>query len=140
MAEQKEEILQFVRAELAKNESLGSRDLYELAKQKDASVGVESIQQFHTRYVVPFKRQGPRASTSSRNKMRRRKSSSSKRAAPGRGRDLYNPRATSDRRELRRVFLAFAHDMAEADDLSRLVKVLADVDQYVDRIVRISRT
>src|SRR5262245_14111878 len=57
MAERNQKVLDRVRQELQKAPELGSRQLYELAKKVDAAIGGDSLQQFHARYVLPYRRE-----------------------------------------------------------------------------------
>jgi hypothetical protein len=57
MAQRNEKVFDRVRQELANNPNLGSKELYDLAQGVEKSIGQDSLQQFHARYVLPVKRE-----------------------------------------------------------------------------------
>jgi hypothetical protein len=143
MAERNEKVLERVRQELGKNPNLGSRELYESAKQADKAVAADSMQQFHARYVLPIKRElrGPSEARSQKGGVKRRK------ARPGTATTGETPSAPkrrgrqkrgdepSERDRVRALLLQFAQELTDAESRSSLVQVLGRVDQYVSRIV-----
>jgi hypothetical protein len=148
MAERNEKVLERVRQELTKNPSLGSKDLHEIAKGMDGSVGEQKLQQFHARYVLPIKREqsggakggrkGGRRSTGAA-KGRKPATRAAAAAKPG-------PQAKSggrakaaapetDRNRVRSVFLDFAREFADAESRAEIVQVMSRVDDYVEKVV-----
>lgn len=153
MAEQNEKVLERVRQELSKNAKLGSRELYEMARGWDQSVGEQTLQQFHARYVLPIKREqtakakgkqaGKAAGTGRRG--RSTAAAAEKSAAPAaapRGRRTRRAAAAptagegggADRDRVRAVLLEFARDFAKAESKTEIVQVMSRIDEYVDRI------
>jgi hypothetical protein len=146
MADRNQKIFDRVRQELAKNGKLGSRQLYEMAKGWDQSIGQDSLQQFHARYVLPIKRQD----SSSKGKGRAgrqgaagtgrqgKAAADSQKAPAARQRDGRSrggkAAAGSERDRIRSVLLEFARDFADAESRSDIVQVVSRVDDYVNRI------
>lgn len=143
MAERNEEIASYVRERLAKNPDLGSRELYDTAQERFTVD--DTLQQFHARYVLPIKRAGgasrgrktkaraPRGKTKrqaeatttagTRGGTRRKSTRGRKTAATG-----------SERDQIRAVFMDFAREFAAAESRGEIVRVLSEVDGYVDRV------
>ncbi|MQA89645.1 MAG: hypothetical protein GEU90_05355 [Gemmatimonas sp.] len=144
MADRNEKVFERVRQELAKSSKLGSRELYQMAKNWDQSIGQDTLQQFHARYVLPIKRE-----ESSRSKKRggRRAGVTGRRgrvevAAPktpvvrqrdGRGSGT-EPEPPADRDKVRTVLLEFARDFADAESRADIMQVVSRIDDYVDKI------
>lgn len=164
MAQRNEKVFARVRQELANNPNLGSKELYDLAQGVEKSIGQDSLQQFHARYVLPIKRE----------KGGQRKAKATAKATPGKGRrkaaaaapskraaakpaeaarpaaatpsapaaprgrkprrSSSAPASASNRSQVRALLLQFAQELTDADSRSSLVKVLGKVDSYVDRI------
>lgn len=139
MAERNEKVYERVRQELGKNPNLGSRELYELAKQSEKSIGQDTLQQFHARYVLPIKRQQASASGGGR---RSRKGKARKAKAPTTGgkttrktgRRGKAPEGPTERDQIRTVLLKFAQDLSGAETKSEVVKVMTRLDNYVNDI------
>ncbi len=136
MARAQDPIMELVERELRKNPKARTTELFEKAKAVDSGVGELSIRQFHARYPLQVKRrQGAKkpATASPRGK------------SAGTGRSPRKPTAkapeppTGNREAVREVFLRFAQDMAAADERRALVKVLGNLDSYVDSAVRAAR-
>jgi hypothetical protein len=123
MSKNNAKIVALMESELGKNRGVATSDLYDMAKKLDASIGKLSLRQFHARYPLQIKRRQNRG----------RPSRKTKATAP-RG------RAKGGREGLRNVFLRFAEDLTAAEDRRDLVKVLANVDGYVDDAVKASRS
>lgn len=140
MAARNEAVLERVRQELSGNPAMGSRELYGMAQEMDASIGQDTLQQFHARYVLPIKREQARArgtSTPRRTRPRRAKSAerSSTATATRPARSALSAQATSDDRDLiRGVLLEFARDFADAESRTEIVQVLSRIDEYVAKI------
>jgi len=57
MAQRNEQVLDRVRQELDRQPELGSRQLFEIAKEMEPAMEENSLAQFHARYVLPIKRE-----------------------------------------------------------------------------------
>jgi hypothetical protein len=144
MPERNQKVQDRVREELAKNPGAGTKELQEVARGVDASIGELSLRQFNAGYVLPLKRSGAGRrqgkQTGGAAKGRGRKA-----AASGEPRKASRPAAKQPAREssqpanerdrVRATLLEFARDFSEADSRSAIVGVLSDIDRYVDRIV-----
>lgn len=122
MAKTEEKVMELVEDELKKNPGASTDELFEKAKKVSSSIGKLSLRQFNARYPLQVKR---RKSQTSGRKTRRRGASRKKAAAAGDGREA-----------VRHTLLSFASDLAGAQERKDLVKVLADVDKYVDRVMK----
>jgi hypothetical protein len=146
MADRNQKVYDRVRQELTKNSQLGSRELYGLAQDIDRSIGQDSLQQFHARYVLPFKREQSRrrkdgAAAAAPKRGRRPKAKVEEpvaRAATPAVRRGRRPRRNdgSERDRVRGVLLEFARAFADAESRTQIVQVLSKIDQYVDRITK----
>jgi hypothetical protein len=126
MAKKEEKILALMESELGKNPKAATADLFNKAKALDSSIGKLSLRQFHARYPLQIKRRRKRG--------RPRQKAKSATAGRRRGRRS----AQSGREGLRNVFLRFAEDLSGAEERRDLVKVLSNVDKYVDDAVKAS--
>ena len=141
MAQRNDQVLDRVRKELTDKPDLGSRELFAMAQEMDESIGEQTMQQFHARYVLPIKREQSRArggGAAKRGAKRKRAPAraAAKKAGSGeRGtRRAQSTAGVSDRDRVRGVLLEFARDFAAAESRSDIVTVLSRVDDYVDRI------
>lgn len=137
MAERNEKVYERVRQELDKSPGKGSRDLYEMAQQADKSIGEQTLQQFHARYVLPVKREHAARSGGGRARKARRGRKSKAAAAKnnsGGKRGSRRRAAASDRDQVRAVLLRFAQDFSAAETKQQIVKVMSRIDDYVDQI------
>jgi hypothetical protein len=160
MAERREKVYEFVKQELSKNSEVGSRDLFERAKQLDRAVASDSMQQFHARYFLPARREvnpggggGGRAARGRQTAARARRGRRGAGAATGeaappakqrdgaarRGRKAAGSAEGVNRDEVRALLLKFAQELTDAESRSGLVKVLGRVDDYVNRIASVGR-
>jgi len=122
MAERNEKVMEKVREELKKDPAMKSKPLYEQMQKVDKSIKDLSVQQFHARYVLPIKRENAP-------KRPRKRKSAAKGSAPRRS----SPKQAAHRQQLRGVFLEFAKDLADAEERGEIVRVMADLESYVDR-------
>jgi hypothetical protein len=127
MAKNEEKVMQFVEKELEANPDVSTSDLYERAKKVDSGVAKLSLRQFNARFPLQVKRRKSLARPA------RRKGQVRKRAA--RRRDA----TTQHRDAVRQVFLQFASDLAAAEERKDLVSLIAQVDRYVDKAIKVSR-
>ncbi|MEX2527685.1 MAG: hypothetical protein WEA09_08620 [Gemmatimonadota bacterium] len=127
-------IMAMVEAELEENPEATATELHEKAKTLSAGVRELSLRQFHARYPLQVKRRKARKRTGGR-----------KGGAPGnrtRGRGRKGSKADS-RDAVRKVFMDFATDLTAriaSDGPHGAVKLLAQVDSYVDRAMDAGRT
>ena len=131
MAEVDEKVMGFVEKVLDEDPGIPLEDLFERAKEGNASIQDLSKRQFNARYPLQVKRrrsQGRRPGGGTRKKGPKagvvNSRSGGRRKAPG------------SREAVRQVFLQFATDITGAEERKDLVKVLADVDRYVDQALK----
>lgn len=124
MAKSDEKVMALVEKELKKKPDASVTELYEKAKSEHPSIGQLTHRQFNARYPLQVKR---KKSQKSPGRSSRRGSSRSPRKSSSGG---------SQREKVRAVFLAFATDVVAAEERTELVKVLANVDKYVDRALK----
>jgi hypothetical protein len=152
MAKTIDRVMEMVRRALDKDPDARSATLYEQAKKVDRRVGQLSLRQFHALYPLTVKRQ----QAGSR---RARKKAAPAGAAVRRGRPAGSGRgpgrpprksaaetvsssaiATDGGRDnVRGVVLELVAAVARAEDKSELIKVLGEIDRWVDRLVRAAR-
>lgn len=122
-----------VRSELDRDPEVGLDALFDKAREIDPAVAELSRRQFHARYPLQVKRTrgqgaGPRKRAPGKRATRAA-------AVPGQGQARRRRgRGEVDRDAIRRVFLDFAADLAEAESRQDLVRVLRSTDDYVDRV------
>ncbi len=131
MAKTDERVMKMVEQELAKNPDVSVEQLFEKAKGVNSGVARMSRRQFHARYPLQVKR---RKGGGRKRKAGARKSGVTRgRTAAARGTDR-------SRDAVRQVFLRFAQDVAAAAESPKdLVKLIVNVDRYVDDAVRARR-
>ena len=137
MAERNEKVFERVRQELTKNPGLGSRELYDMAQQMEKSVGQQSLQQFHARYVLPIKREqsnGGRRRKGKKATGGRARAATAKAAGTGTRGPRRRRQQGSERDVVRAVLLKFAQDFSAAETKTEIVKVMSRLDSYVDDI------
>ncbi len=118
-----ERVMEFVERELKKNPKVGSSDLFKRAKKVSRTVSGMTIRQFHAKYPLQVKRRlAPK---------KLRKSPARK---PARRRATKAPAVNRD--AIRVVLLSFAKDLSAAESQSATIDVLANLDKYVDRVVK----
>jgi len=157
VADNNAKVLALVEAELKRNPSATTQELQDKAKKKYPSVGKLSKRQFNARFALQIKRRKPGGAV----KTARKKATSAARraAATVKKAAAKAPRATrtrrvgrpakaaaaapaakpvADRDAVRSQFLRFASDITAAESRLDLVKVLANVDKYVDAVVKVA--
>lgn len=124
-------VMAFVEEVLKKSPKIQLEDLFEKAKGVSASIGKLSKRQFNARYPLQVKRRRSLA-------VRKKGGRPRKAPVPPSTKDQKKgSRTASDPREtVRQVFLQFATDITGAEERKELVKVLANVDRYVDRVLK----
>lgn len=130
MAEINEKVMEFVKETLDKSPKINLDELFERAKELSDDVAELSKRQFNARYPLQVKR---RLAQATRGKGSGRKTSA---AARRRSRGVAAAKAEASRVAIRQVLLRFAADLAGAEERKDLVKVLADVDRYVDEVLK----
>ena len=118
-----ERVMEFVERELKKNPKVGSSDLFKKAKKVSRSVSGMTIQQFHAKYPLQVKR-----------RLAPKKPRKSPARKPARRRATKAPAANRD--AIRGVLLNFAKDLSAAESQLATIDVLANLDKYVDRVVK----
>ena len=130
MAEVDEKVMSFVEKVLDEDPDIRLEDLFERAKESNASVGTLSKRQFNARYPLQVKRRRSQA-LRSRGGTRKKK-----KTGPAKPHTRNADRLRGSRDAVRQVFLQFAADITGAEERKDLVKVLANVDRYVDQALK----
>jgi hypothetical protein len=129
VAKTDEKVMAFVRETLDKSPRIKLEELFERAKEVSTGVAELGKREFNARYPLQVKRRLALAS--------RPKGSGKKRAAGGpRSRRAAAAKAEASRIAVREVLVRFATDLAGAEERKELVKVLANVDRYVDDVLK----
>ena len=123
-----ERVMTLVETELEKNPDVSVGDLQRKATEILPDIESLSARQFHARYPLQIKRRKNRALRGIEGLAEGR---GTRRGRTGGGKP--------DREAIRATFLRFASDLTAAEARKDLVRVLAGVDQYVDRVVRAAR-
>ncbi|MFW6206322.1 MAG: hypothetical protein ACOC5J_00140 [Gemmatimonadota bacterium] len=119
-----EKVMALVEKELEKNPNATVTELYEKAQAAHPSVGQLTHRQFNARYPLQVKR---KKSQKKHKRKSRRRSTRASRSGEING---------VQRDKIRAAFLDFATDLTSAEQRSELVSVLAEVDKYVDQVVK----
>jgi hypothetical protein len=130
VAEVDEKVMDYVEKALGENPDKDLDELMEGAKKVSPSVGKLSRRQFNARYPLQVKRRKAQAEGTPRKK--------GKKATPSRPKKKTAEAALSagQRDAVRDVFLDFATELSGAEERKDLVKVLANVDKYVEKAVK----
>jgi len=126
-----EKAMKFVEETLKKSPMIELDELFQRTKKVSSPIRRLSKRQFNARYPLQVKRRRALAA--------RARSTGKKKAAPlPNGRKPRKPRVQSSetRDVVRQVLLQFAADIAAAEERKDLVKVVAGVDRYVDRVLK----
>lgn len=114
MRDEHQEVLKLVQQALKKNPNVSTRALYEQASKAHPWLRKLTLRQFNARCPLQIKRKtAPRGGKTAR--IRRRA-------------------ATIDREAVRNVLLSLAEDVAEADGKAQVIKLVANLDSYLDRV------
>lgn len=156
MAETNPKVMALVAASIKKSPDASTEELQRAAAKKFPSVGKLSRRQFNARYALQVRRKLPSVKRKAARKAaakraaageptppkqaKRRARGTARRAAAavaavGRPKSKAEER-TADRDAIRHQFLRFASDITAAEGRNDLVKVLANVDKYVDAVVK----
>lgn len=127
MVKNEQKVMDFVQQELAKDPGISTAELYERAKKVDSGVSKITLRQFNARFPLQVKR---------KNSMEAAPGGRRKRGAGLRARTR---KAVDQRREaVREIFLRFAGDVSGAEDPRELIRVITEVDVYVDQAIKAS--
>lgn len=125
-----EKVMEMVRKELEANPDAENKDLYEKAREIDASIDDLSLRQFHARYPLQVKRK--------RAAKRRSKKAKARKGGAGRAARQKPEKAAAkavDRETVRSTLLRFARDVSAAEGKAEMIDLLSKVDDYVDDVV-----
>ncbi len=136
MAKTDDKVMSFVQDELRKNPDAKTSDLYEKAKGTLPSVKQLTVRQFHARYPLQIKR---RQAAAAKDKQKEAKPARPRRRVSRRKAAAQAAGSNGDRDAIRKVLLKFAGDLSAAEARKDLVKVLANVDSYVDDVLKAAR-
>ncbi len=125
MAEANPKVMEVVEAALKKNPDISNPELLEKAKKVDPDVTKLTARQFNATYPLQVKRAM---------KPRKEKPKSTK-AAPSRRRTA---QSADNRDRVRTELLALARDVANAQGKGDVVDVIAGIDRYVDRVIKVA--
>ncbi len=163
MAAATDKVMEFVERQLARNPKISNEKLFEGARKIDEAIANLSPRQFHAKYPLQVKRRkkgagkGATRKASARRAPAKRtpakrapakrtpaKRAPAKRAPAKRAPAEKTPRrargsasasaGSSDR--IRGILMQFAKDLTAADSQSDTIDVLANMDRYVDRILK----
>jgi hypothetical protein len=128
MAKTEAEIMQFVEGELSREPGVQTTELFQRVKKFEPELGALSLRQFNARFPLQIKRRQLMSSPGRPRKARARTGTAARTGSR---------KASQDRRDaLREIFLRFATDLAGAEERKDVVRVLAQVDQYVDESLK----
>ena len=130
MAEVDEKVMSFVERVLDEDPEIELEELFERAKKSNSSVADLSKRQFNARYPLQVKRRRSQARRAREGAGKKRGTKTAR--PPTRGGD----KAAASREAVRQVFLEFATDITGAEERKELVRVLANVDRYVDQAIK----
>ncbi len=125
MADANPAVMKMVESELTKNPDISNPELFEQAKEIDASIGELSPRQFNATYPLQVKRAIAPKKAPRKRKPRAKKASERPVPTQDRGRD-----------RVRTVLLELARDVANAQGKGDVVDVIVGIDGYVDRVVK----
>lgn len=127
MADVNEKVMAFVEDALKKDPNQKSSDLFEEAKKIDPSIAELSSRQFHAQYPLQIhRRNAPPKPKRQRKKATRR--TGRRRASAG--------AEAEQRQAVRKVLHSFAENLTESTEPQSVVKVMIDLDRYVDDIMK----
>ena len=135
MAKTDEKVMRMVEQELGKNPDASVDELFDKAKGLNSGIARLTRRQFHARYPLQVKRKAGAGRRGRKGRKGGRKVTVVK-ATRGRGPGRPRARGGDGRDAVRMVFLRFAQDVAAADTPAALVKLILNVDRYVDEAVK----
>jgi len=131
VAEIDEKVMKFVEKTLEESPDIQLEELFEKASSVGEGIKDLSKRQFNARYPLQVKRRRSQALRSSASPVRKKKAAPKPRISSRGIRVSAGPRES-----VRQVFLQFATDLTGAEERKDLVRVLADVDNYVDQVLK----
>jgi hypothetical protein len=153
MSATNEKLLGKLRTHMEKNPDVKSKELFEVAQGIDPNVSELSAPQFHARYYLTLCRERAAAlppEEKKERKARRAKTAEAKAeqqelaaatSETSNGESQSSRRVqipTSQREDVRKVFLDFAQEFSQAESRLEIVQVLSKVDEYVDQIAGVN--
>jgi hypothetical protein len=124
-----EKVMSFVESVLDEDPDIQLQDLFERTKEFKGGIAELSKRQFNARYPLQVKRRRALAARKAQGERPRKARVTEKDAS------VVAIHLDASRGAVRQVLLRFAMDLAAAEERKELVKVLADVDRYVDHIL-----
>lgn len=121
MADVDPKLMSFVEAELKKSPDISTNDLFDKAKKKHPAAAELTVRQFHARYPLQVKRRMSLAKGGGRRKPRRK------------------TRRTARREAVREALLRFATDLSGAEERKDIVKLMSEMDRYVDDVLEAAK-
>ena len=135
MTKTDEKVMAMVEEALEKEPGIDNTTLHDRVKSKFPHIGKLTLRQFHARYPLQVKRRKARKSKSD-GKTKTKTTRAPRKRASTRSRKSATKAAGDGRDAVRQILLGFAADLSAAEDRSQVVKVLANVDRYVDKLVK----
>jgi len=137
VAEVDAKVMKFVEETLKKTPTIELEDLFDRAKNVSSSMAQLTKRQFNARYPLQVKRRTAQAKRKTgTGRKAATKAAARKKSRTSRGRKASSSAVDGGREKVRQVLLGFATDITGAEERKDLVKVLADVDRYVDQIMK----
>ena len=125
MAHVDEKVMSAVEAALKETPAASVDELFEIARGINPGMVELSKRQFHARYPLQVKRK----MNPGKRRKRRRVQATAKGGGAGR-------RADGSREAVRSTLLKFATELAGAEERKDVVRVVANVDRYVDEVLK----
>lgn len=158
MAKTIDRVMEMVRRALERDPDVRSAALYDQAKKVDRRIGQLTLRQFHALYPLQVKRlaagskRARKQATATATPRRRgrpagsgrgpgRPAGTGRRGRPPGSRNVQPAAVSSDgsRASVRGVLLELASAVARAENKADVIKVLSDMDAWVERVVRAAR-
>ncbi len=135
-----EQVLEMVELELQRDADATTSDLFELAQRMAPELKELSVRQFHAYYPLRVTREKAKERGGSRKRRTRKKRSDAgtRRSSSAQSTQSKTREDSAATREaIRNELMTFAQDLSAAtSDPAKLVRVLAGVDRYVDRVLK----
>ena len=132
VAESEDKIMQFVEEALEKNPDIVVKDLYAEVQSTFPEAAELSLRQFNARFPLQVKRRKNRGKGPKKSKPRKKRPAQASARAEKAGK-------STDRDRFRSAFLSFAMALTAAEEKKDLVKVLANIDRYIDQAMDIEK-
>ena len=142
MPDTNDRVMAMIEKEIQANPDISNEDLRVKAEKMDDAIARMSARQFNATYPLQVKRRmrprrrGGRKAAKAAQRGRNRAGGGKRGRPAGSGGSTRGAvRGASERDRVRAVLVAFASDLASADGAG-LVRVIAGVDGYVDRVLK----